>query len=137
MSSLPRGSDFVKGLKDPQNILIPHGIHKTVAKRQEADRAKKDAAVTIAAEDEAATTANLDIAAQRRKRRFSSLFAGGRQVLGAPAGRGTPSGAGSPVSSSSLAGGGGYSAGSSSASYGGSGRLSGGGRMYAGIGPET
>lgn len=136
MSSLPRGSDFVKGLKDPQNILIPHGIHKTVAKRQEADRAKKDAKVTIAAEDEAADTANLDIAAQRRKRRFSSLFAGGRQVLGAPAGRGTPSGAGSPVSSSSLAGGG-YSAGTSSASYGGGGRLSGGGRMYAGFGPET
>lgn len=127
MSSLPRGSDFIKGLKDPQNILIPHGIHKTVAKRQEADRAKKEAKDALAAEGEAVDNANLEVASQRKRRRFSSLFAGGRSVLGAPAGRGSPAGAGSPVGSSSLAGGSAYSGGGS-ASYGGSGSLGGGGR---------
>lgn len=110
MSSLPRGSDFVKGLKDPQNILIPHGIHKTVAKREEKARAKKDAEATLAAENEATDAANTDLANTRRKRRFSSLFAGGRSILGAPGGRGTPAGSGTPASS--LSGG--------SASYGGS-----------------
>lgn len=122
MSSLPRGSDFVKGLKDPQNILIPHGIHKTVAKREEQKRAKKDAAETIAAENEAVDAANLEVANQRRKRRYSSLFAGGRSILGAPAGRGAAAGAGTPVTSS-LAGG----AGTASRSYGGGGSVGGGG----------
>jgi hypothetical protein len=136
VSSLPRGSDFIHGLKDPQNILIPHGIHKTVAKRQEKSRAKKDAVAEISAENEAVDVANQDLAAQRRKRRMSSLFAGGRSVLGAPAGRGSPAGAGSPVSSTSFAGGSAYSGGgTASRSYGGSGSL-GGGRMYSGIGPE-
>lgn len=118
MSSLPRGSDFVKGLKDPQNILIPHGIHKTVAKRQEADRAKRAAKADLAAEDVAVEEANNEIASTRRRRRYSSLFAGGRSVLGAPAGRGSPAGAGSPASSSSAGGGGG---GGSSLSSGGTG----------------
>lgn len=115
MSSLPRGSDFIKGLKDPQNILIPHGIHKTVAKRQEEDRAKKDAKKAAAAEAEAADAGNSLVADIRKKRRYSSLFAGGRSVLGAPAGAGTPAGGGSPVSSSSLAGGSAYSGGGAAA----------------------
>lgn len=105
MSSLPRGSDFVKGLKDPQNILIPHGIHKTVAARQEADRAKKAAKAELAAEDESVDVANQGVAESRRRRRYSSLFAGGRSVLGAPAGSGAPAGGGSPVTSSGAGGG--------------------------------
>jgi len=40
--------------------------------------------------------ANLQTAATRRRRKLSSLFAGGRSVLGAASGRGAPSGSGSP-----------------------------------------
>lgn len=102
MSSIPRGSDFVHGLKDPQNILIPHGIHKTVEARNEKARANKDQVAEINAENEAAQNANLDIAAMRKRRRASSLFAGGRSIIGAPAGRGAPAGGGAGGSSGSV-----------------------------------
>lgn len=55
------------------------------------DTSEQDA---IDAENAAAAGANLQTAASRRRRRLSSLFAGGRSVLGAPAGRGAPAGGG-------------------------------------------
>jgi hypothetical protein len=57
------------------------------------------------AEARAAQSANLQIATTRRNRRRSSLYAGGRFVIGAPAGRGAAAGSGSGRASSSLGGG--------------------------------
>jgi hypothetical protein len=69
-----------------------------------------------AIEQQAASEANLAIAANRRRRRLGSLLGAGRTVLGAPAGGGAPSGAGTALSGgggsagggTALSGGGGY-----------------------------
>lgn len=105
--------------------------NKRLANEKEAKAARiaKNAADELAAQNEAADAANLQISTLQRRRRLSSLFAGGRSVLGAPAGRGAPAGGGSPSTSSALAGGSGgsraYSAPTAAASrsYGGASRL--------------
>jgi hypothetical protein len=60
-----------------------------------AKAAKKAAADQLAANAEV-EAANLQTAATKRRRRLSSLFAGGRSVLGAASGRGAPGGGGTP-----------------------------------------
>jgi hypothetical protein len=52
-------------------------------------------------EQEAATAANTQLAATRRRRRQGSLLGAGRSVLGAPAGAGAASGGGSVLSGGS------------------------------------
>jgi hypothetical protein len=68
------------------------------------DRIDKRTAEELADENASQDTANLELAAMRRRRRLSSLLVGGRSVLGAASGRGAASGSG--------AGGGGSGAGS-------------------------
>jgi hypothetical protein len=81
------------------------------------------------AEAQAAQDANMQVAATRRRRLRASLFAGGRSVLGAPAGAGgAPAGGGSPVTSSAVAGG--SAMGGGSRSYGGGGGFAGSGARY-------
>lgn len=80
------------------------------------------------AEAEAAQDANTQVAANRRRRLRASLFAGGRSVLGAPAGAGAPAGGGSPVTSSAVAGG--SAMGGGLRSYGGGGGFAGSGARY-------
>lgn len=109
---------------------VSHNYRMDREKRNKDKRIAKNEAETLAAETEMSDAANLQIAANRRRRRLSSLFAGGRSVLGAPAGRGAPSGAGSGVSGVS----GGSAMGGSARSYGGGGGFRSQGRMYAGEG---
>lgn len=53
----------------------------------------------IRIEQEAATAANTQLAATRKRRRQGSLLGAGRSVLGAPSGSGAASGGGSALSS--------------------------------------
>lgn len=112
------GKDFTRDA-----VPFSKGKREAFAKAPPVDTTEQD---QIDAEDAAANAANTQVAATRRKRRLSSMFAGGRSVLGAPAG-GAPAGGGAGY-------GGGYSAGSpanSSAVAGGS-ALRGGSRSYGG-----
>lgn len=92
------------GPLDPTRLA--HDNRLKTEKENKAARIAKNAADELAAQNEAADAANLQISTLQRRRRLSSLFAGGRSVLGAPAGRGAPAGGGSPATSSALAGGG-------------------------------
>lgn len=103
------------GPLDPTNII--QNARLKSEKKAKADRIAANAADEVAAQNEAADAANMQISTLQRRRRLSSLFAGGRSVLGAPAGRGAPAGGGSPATSSALAGG----SSTAARSYGGSG----------------
>ena len=59
----------------------------------------------LAIEQQAATQANLQVAATRRKRRVGSLIGGGRSVLGAASGQGAASGGGTISSGSGISAG--------------------------------
>lgn len=108
-----------KGGADPFNSRA----HKKPAVKTPADELAD--AEALAAQD-----ANTQVAANRRRRLRASLFAGGRSVLGAPAGAGgAPAGGGSPATSSAVAGG--SAMGGGARSYGGN-YGTGGGRQYAG-----
>jgi hypothetical protein len=123
----PFGDPFGKG----PNASISHHFRIDREKRRKESRIEKNAAEIAQAEADMANAANSQLIEMRRRRRLSSLFAGGRSVLGAPAGRGTPAGSGSPVTSSAVAGG--SAMGGGSRSYGGASLGSTrGGRMYAG-----
>jgi hypothetical protein len=95
------GKDFTRDV-----VPFSKGKREAFAKAPPVDTTEQD---QIDAEDAAANAANTQVASTRRKRRLSSLFAGGRSVLGAPAGSGAPAGGGfsggSPVNSSAIVGG--------------------------------
>lgn len=114
------GKDFTRDV-----VPFSKGKREAFAPAPPVDTTEQD---QIDAENAAADAANTQVASLRRKRRLSSLFAGGRSVLGAPAGTGAPAGGGSAGY------GGGFSGGSpvnSSAVAGGS-ALRGGARSYGG-----
>jgi hypothetical protein len=68
-------------------------------------RAARKADLTQAEiEQQAATDANLMLAATRRRRRLGSLIGAGRTVLGAPAGGGSPAGGGTALSGGGIVG---------------------------------
>jgi len=118
---LPTGNPGKDIVRDA--VPFSKGKREAFAKAPPVDTTEQD---QIDAENAAADAGNLQVAETRRKRRLSSLFAGGRSVLGAPAG-GAPAGGGAGY-------GGGYSGGSpvnSSAIAGGS-ALRGGSRSYGG-----
>lgn len=108
---VPKKSDFtLKGALDPRKH-VKRSLEPFQKPASPVDTSEQDA---IDAENAAAEGANLQVAASRRRRRLSSLFAGGRSVLGAASGRGAPAGAGAaggragggtPITSSALAGG--------------------------------
>jgi hypothetical protein len=113
------GQDFKRDV-----VPFSKGKREAFAKAPPVDTTEQD---QIDAENQAADAANLQVSENRRRRRLSSLFAGGRSVLGAPAGAGAPAGGGyagggggSPVTSSAIAGGSALRGGSRS--YGGAGR---------------
>lgn len=116
------------GPLDPTRLLHNKRLKTEAENKQK--RIDANAADEAAAENEAADAANLTLSTARRRRRLSSLFAGGRSVLGAPAGRGAPAGAGGGSGGGSGSGSG--SAMGGSRSYGGSSYSGGGGRMYSG-----
>jgi hypothetical protein len=123
-----------QGLTDPSRASPSHNFRTDREKRRKQTRIDKNAAEIAQAEADMADAANSQLIEMRRRRRLSSLFAGGRSVLGAPAGRGSPAGAGggggSPVTSSAVAGG--SAMGGGSRAYGGGGSFRSQGRLYAG-----
>lgn len=118
---------FANPLSGGQNASLSHNFRVNREARNKKNRIDANEAEQIAAETSMSDEANLQLAASRRRRRLSSLFAGGRSVLGAPGGRGAPGGGGSPVTSSAVAGG--SAMGGGARSYGG--RSIGGGRSSA------
>lgn len=113
-----------------QSGSVSHNLRMLREKRAKDQRIEKNEAEQLQAETEMADAANEELVNTRRRRRLSSLFAGGRSVLGAPAGRGAPGGAGTPATSSAVAGG--SAMGGGSRSYGGATSFTRGSRLYGG-----